>query len=117
MTRVPYKVGANVIVYHDNEVFIGPEQFTLLRQIVNDGSMNAAARHLGYSFQKTWQMVKKMNDLSPEPLIIMRRGGSNGGGCYVSDYGMNLFRMYAERELEVIKALAQSENGLDGQMY
>ena len=52
MTRKSYKVGASVVVYHENKIFIGPEQFALIRQILDDGSMNAAAHHLGFSFQK-----------------------------------------------------------------
>ena len=117
MTRKPYKVGASVVVYHENKIFIGPEQFALIRQILDDGSMNAAARHLGFSFQKTWQMVNKMNALSDQPIIIVKRGGNNGGGCFVSEYGKEILNMYARRELEVIKALAQSENELDSQLF
>ncbi len=117
MMRKPYKVGASVVVYHENKIFIGPEQFALIRQILDDGSMNAAAHHLGFSFQKTWQMVNKMNALSDQPIIIVKRGGNNGGGCFVSEYGKKIFKMYAKRELEVIKALAQSENELDSQLF
>jgi|WetSurMetagenome_2_1015567.scaffolds.fasta_scaffold100034_3 molybdate transport system regulatory protein len=117
MTRKPYKVGASVVVYHENKIFIGPEQFALIRQILDDGSMNAAASHLGFSFQKTWQMVTKMNALSDQPIIIVKRGGNNGGGCFVSEYGKKILNMYARRELEVIKALAQSENELDSQLF
>jgi molybdate transport system regulatory protein len=113
MKDEPYKVEAAVTIYHQGDVFIGPQQFALIRQLIEDGSMNAAAHRLGYSFQKTWQMVHKMNELAPEPIVISQLGGRHGGGCVVSDYGKRLIKSYAQRELEVLKVLAQNENELD----
>jgi len=114
MKTEPYSVEASISIYHVGKLFIGYEQIKLIRQIIVDGSINAAAQHLGYSYQKTWQMVNQLNLISPKLIVISKRGGQNGGGCIISDYGKQIYKLYVERELEIYKILSQSgDNGFD----
>jgi|WetSurMetagenome_2_1015567.scaffolds.fasta_scaffold36580_2 molybdate transport system regulatory protein len=113
----PFTVNAFVTIYKEGEEFIGPKQYNLIRQLIQDGSMNAAAKHLGISYQKIWQMVKGINDKASQPIIICQRGGKDGGGCIVSDYGKDLLKIYAQREWDVLQVLARSDGDLDDILF
>src|ERR1043165_5853368 len=59
----------------------GPGKAELLRHIAATGSIRTAARELGMSYNRAWQLVAAMNDLFLEPLVERVRGGDTGGGA------------------------------------
>ena len=89
-----YLEGAFAIL-KDDEVFFGPLQHKIVNQIVKDGSINAAAKNLGISYQHAWSIIDKMNRLSPVPIVIRKKGGKDGGGCRISDYGLRIYESFA----------------------
>ncbi len=113
MGRSTFSVDAIVTIYRDNEVFIGPNQYRLLKQILTDGSINAAAKNLKMSYQHAWHVIDKINKLSPIPVVIRQKGGRDGGGCSISPYGIKILETYAMREIEVIKLLEHTNSELE----
>ncbi len=113
MDRSNFTMNATVTIYRDNEIFIGQNQYRLLRQILIDGSINAAAKNLKMSYQHAWHLMDKVNRLSPIPVVIRQKGGKDGGGCSVSPYGMKIIQTYALREIEIIKFLEQTNSELE----
>jgi molybdate transport system regulatory protein len=59
--------------------FIGNGRVTLLEYIHETGSMTKAAKKIGMSYKKAWELVKSMNAQASEPLVIKEAGGKNGG--------------------------------------
>ena len=74
--------------------FLGPIKTKLLQEIHNCGSLNAAAKKLKISYQHAWMMLNDMNTAAPHPLVVKKRGGINGGGAEISDYGMKILNDY-----------------------
>jgi molybdate transport system regulatory protein len=58
----------------------GPGKADLLDAIRGTGSMAAAGRHLGMSYQRTHDLVAAMNAQFVEPVVAPAKGGSRGGG-------------------------------------
>jgi molybdate transport system regulatory protein len=113
MDSSTFSLDAIVTIYRDNEVFVGQSQYRLLKQILADGSINAAAKNLKMSYQHAWHLIDKINRLSPIPMVIRQKGGKDGGGCSISPYGMKVLETYAMREIEIIKLLEQTNSELE----
>ena len=76
----------------------GPGKAQLLRQIATTGSIRAAAKELGMSYQRAWLLVKGMNCLFREPLVTANRGGGTGGGAELTPTGKIVLARYTRME-------------------
>ena len=68
-----------------DEIALGPGKVDLLEAIGAAGSISGAARQLGMSYRRAWQLVETMNRCFRQPLVTtssFRRGGASltGGG-------------------------------------
>jgi len=85
--------------YREGDVFLGTMQIRLLKQVIKDGSIHAAAKNLKMSYQHAWHILDKVNQLSPLPVLIRQKGGRDGGGCVISNFGLKLIRIYEAKKL------------------
>ncbi len=60
-------------------VSIGPSRTAILEGIDRCGSLSAASRAVGLSYQQVWSTVKKLNRTFPSPLVTVRVGGPASG--------------------------------------
>lgn len=109
-----YSIDGAFTIHKDGEVFFGPTQYKLLRQIIKDGSINAASKSLNISYQHAWSVIDKMNKLGQIPIVIRQKGGKDGGGCRISEYGMKLYEEFSRREQMFKEFLELMNDGLDG---
>ncbi|WP_321331976.1 LysR family transcriptional regulator [uncultured Bacteroides sp.] len=86
-------------IYKEDELFLGHTQYILLKALISEGSINAAAKKCKISYQQAWTLADRMNRLSPIPILIRQKGGKDGGGCKVGAYGEELIRLY-ERKMQ-----------------
>lgn len=77
---------------------IGPGKADLLEAIERGGSISAAARLMGMSYKRAWDLVDTMNQCFQEPLVITATGGNHGGGAQVTEFGYEVLRRYREIE-------------------
>lgn len=77
-----------------DERFMGIGRLELLQHIKQTGSINQAAKAMGMSYKRAWDLVQSMNTLAKTPLIITQTGGSTGGGATVSDQGERYLTYY-----------------------
>jgi molybdate transport system regulatory protein len=98
--RIPY----------GDESAIGPGKADLLEAIQRTGSISAAARDMGMSYRRAWDLVDTMNRCFVQPLVVTATGGSHGGGAQVTEFGFEVLRRY--REL-VAKASASVTKEID----
>lgn len=82
----------------------GPGKAELLRQIVATGSIRTAAKELGMSYNRAWQLVGAMNELFREPLVSRVRGGGTGGGASLTPMGEDVLKRYTRMEAACRKA-------------
>jgi molybdate transport system regulatory protein len=116
MKTQAYNIAGSLVIYRNSEVFISLVQYRLLNQINTDGSINAAAKNMKISYQHAWHLINKMNQLSPMPVVISQKGGKYGGGCFLSEYGMQVLKTYAQREAELYAFLSQSNDLLNDEL-
>ena len=93
---------------HGLESAMGPGKADLLKAIQRAGSISAAARDMGMSYRRAWDLVDTMNRCFIEPLVVTATGGSHGGGAQVTEFGCNVLRRFREIEAKA-NASVQAE--------
>lgn len=88
------EVQSHITIRREGKIFLGPVQIALLRQIMACGSLRSAAQSLQISYQNAWSTICRLNDVAPNPIVVKQRGGVNGGGAEISDYGLKIISEY-----------------------
>jgi len=79
---------------------LGPGKADLLDAIASQGSISAAARTLGMSYRRAWQLVDEMNRCFDPPVVETLRGGGAERGARVTPTGTDVLQAYREMEGE-----------------
>ena len=90
----------------------GPGKAELLRHIAATGSIRTAARELGMSYNRAWQLVTTMNNLFRSPLVAVTRGGGTGGGAALTPLGDEVLRRYGRMEAACAAATQEDWSAL-----
>jgi len=77
-----------------DSVTLGPGKARLLEAIETSGSIAAAARAMGMSYGRAWQLVQAMNGDFVSPLVERVAGGRGGGGARLTDLGRDALARY-----------------------
>ena len=88
------------------EIAIGPGKADLLDAIARSGSISAAAREMGMSYRRAWNLVEVMNRSFRNPLVETLTGGSGGGGAQVTELGADDLTRYRTMETKAAVAVA-----------
>lgn len=73
---------------------MGPGKADLLEHIGATGSISAAAKAMGMSYSRAWQLVDTMNQAFREPLVEAASGGRRGGGARITATGAAVLAKY-----------------------
>ena len=93
-------------IYREDAIAIGPGKVRLLEAIAEQGSISAAARHLGMSYRRAWMLVDEMNRALQHPVIDTATGGSHGGGAALTATGREVVARYQAIERSAQAAAA-----------
>lgn len=63
----------------DGYVF-GPGVYSLLKKVMDVGTLKAASTELGMSYRYAWGLIRKAEEKLGEPLLLAHKGGKSGGG-------------------------------------
>lgn len=85
---------------------MGPGRAALLSHIARTGSITSAARAMGMSYRRAWQLVESMNKSFTEPVVVTEVGGKRGGGAAVTALGKRLVTLYRAMENKASSAIA-----------
>jgi molybdate transport system regulatory protein len=77
---------------------IGPGKIALLEGVRAEGSISGAARAMGMSYKRAWELVDEINSMFAKPAVLTSKGGKTGGGALLSDLGAELIRAYRALE-------------------
>lgn len=80
------------------DIALGPGKICLLEAIDRNGSISSAARDIGLSYKRAWDMVATMNACFKSPLVASEKGGSGGGGARLTDLGRKVAGLYRDME-------------------
>ncbi|VTR97926.1 winged helix-turn-helix domain-containing protein [Tuwongella immobilis] len=90
----------------DGKTILGPGRAELLERIARTRSISAAAREMGMSYRRAWQLVQSMNAAAGEPIVLATTGGAGGGGATLTPRGIAALAEY--RRL-IAKLLANAQ--------
>jgi molybdate transport system regulatory protein len=85
---------------------IGPGKVALLEAIDASGSISAAARDMGMSYKRAWDLVEEMKALFGQPVVGTRTGGQKGGGAGLTPLGHSVVRHFRSMEKAALDAAA-----------
>lgn len=87
-------------------IAIGPGKADLLEAIDRCGSISAAARELGMSYRRAWQLADVMNRSFRERLVEAGTGGRRGGGAILTPFGHEVLARYRAMEEKAARSIA-----------
>ena len=105
-----YHVRGTLWIEYNGERFFGPGRVELLECIAETGSLNKAAKKMGMSYKKAWEMVASLNKQTKTPLVLLQSGGEKGGGSTLSPLAHELIA-YHQRLRERFAAFLAKEDG------
>jgi molybdate transport system regulatory protein len=86
---------------------VGPGKIALLEAIAEAGSISAAARSLGMSYRRAWELVAELNQTFSSPAVERITGGAGGGGAKLTRLGEALVLGFRDIEAAASRAAAQ----------
>ena len=86
---------------------VGPGKIALLEAIAEAGSISAAARSLGMSYRRAWELVAELNQTFSSPVVERITGGAGGGGAKLTRLGEALVLGFRDIEAAASRAAAQ----------
>jgi molybdate transport system regulatory protein len=98
MTRLTIRVD------FDSGASIGPGKIRLLEEVERSGSIRKAAEALDMSFRQGWLLLKEIDEMFGDPVIVTARGGPKGGGSALTELGRLVVANYRELEREALLA-------------
>lgn len=106
-----HNIKIKIQVTNGNEIAFGPGKAKLLEAIHEFGSIAAAAKSMGMSYKRAWDLVMVMNTSFKEPLVYTIVGGSNGGGTKLTITGQLVLERYRNmlNESELFVAAEMSD--------
>ena len=85
---------------------MGPGKAELIERIAQTGSISAAARAMGMSYRRAWQLVEALNETYSGPVVATAVGGKRGGGASVTTFGKHLVAQFRAMEEKASAAIA-----------
>ena len=86
---------------------IGPGKARLIALIDSTGSISAAARQMGMSYRRAWQLVEAINASFNRPVVTTAIGGKRGGGAKVTAFGREILASYQRMEDKASAAITR----------
>jgi molybdate transport system regulatory protein len=103
MARYP---GLTLRVLGRRAAALGPGKAELIERISETGSISAAARAMGMSYRRAWQLAEALNRDFREPVVETAVGGTRGGGARITAFGERLLGQYRVMEAKASTAIA-----------
>jgi molybdate transport system regulatory protein len=100
-----FNLKTRIRIILDEEIALGPGKTDLLEAIETTGSISSAAKNLGLSYRRAWDMVATMNRSFKEPLVLGAKGGKKGGGSKLTPMGKQLALVYRKMEEKALEAV------------
>jgi molybdate transport system regulatory protein len=91
MTRPTPRLSIRIIVGADK---LGPGKVALLEEIGRLRSLAAAARALGMSYKRAWELLAMVNAMFEHPVAIAHPGRNLDGSTELTQFGERVIALY-----------------------
>ncbi|MDC0651903.1 LysR family transcriptional regulator [Alphaproteobacteria bacterium] len=96
-----------------SKFYLGPGKVLLLESILVKGSITAAAKELGMSYRKAWNLIKEINEASYTKIVNTSTGGKGTGGATISKNGVAFIKSFRKIEKKVLLEFNKEKKELD----
>lgn len=96
-----------------NGLRFGPGKAALLEQLLETGSINAAAKALNMSYPRALKLIEQMNETFTGPVIETQTGGRDGGGTQITETGQQILNLYKSLCESSLKANQEALSAFD----
>jgi molybdate transport system regulatory protein len=114
LTKGDFRVNGSLWLEGNGTRFFGPGPVELLQLIEETGSINQAAKKMGMSYKKAWEIVSRLNEHVGCPMVITVTGGEKGGGSSISEEAKQMVAWYQSLRDKFKKFMEQETNKLTG---
>jgi len=84
---------------------LGHGKIRLLELIASTGSISAAGRAMDMSYRRAWLLVDALNSMFSRPVVESQRGGKQGGGAALTEFGNELLHTYRHMQEKLEKVV------------
>lgn len=102
-----FRITGMLRIESEDERFFGPGRLQLLENIIETGSISQAAKQMGMSYKKAWDLVNSINQHTVKPIVSTQTGGEKGGGTIVTDEGKELIMAFKKLHEEFQASFAE----------
>lgn len=92
------KIRSKVWLEKDGELVFGSGKSLILKNILETGSINKAAKRMNMSYRHAWSYVHSAEKRIGRQLLIKVKGGKSGGGATLTDYAKELLEKFERLE-------------------
>lgn len=92
---------------------LGHGKIRLLELIASTGSISAAGRAMDMSYRRAWLLVDALNSMFSTPVVESQRGGKQGGGAALTEFGNELLQTYRTMQEKLENAVKSELDWLD----
>jgi len=85
---------------------LGHGKVELLEQIRDSRSLAAAARAMGMSYKRAWELLGAMNEMFEQPVAHTHPGRNLAGATVLTPFGEHLIALYRALERRALRATA-----------
>ncbi len=103
-----WTVGVRLWIERSGKAILGEGRAELLDAIGRHRSITAAAKIVGISYRKAWNMIQEINAAAGDPLVESAVGGIKGGGAQLTERGQFAVSVYQQLH----QALHESAGGV-----
>ncbi len=89
-----YNISYRFWITHNEEPFLGKGRIALLLKIQELGSLKKASEALKMSYRKAYYSISHINKVCDKPVVIIKRGGKNGGSSEITPHGIALIERF-----------------------
>jgi len=86
---------------------LGPGKVALLEHIRQGRSLAAAARSMGMSYKRAWELLAALNEMFDEPVAVTHPGRNVAGATELTPFGERLIALYRDIERQATHAAAR----------
>jgi len=108
----PFRIANRLEIDKNGACFLDPRRIELLKAVQAQGSILSASKELRMSYQQAWYYIRDINASALLPVVVRQRGGSNGGGASLTDYGKTLIVRYEALKARFEKYLYDMDDEL-----
>ena len=91
---------------------LGPGKVALLEHIRDSRSLAAAARAMGMSYKRAWELLAALNAMFDEPVAVTHPGRNVAGAPELTPFGERVVALFRAVEVSAARATAKAVDEL-----